>query len=209
MTRLALVPIGLALALSACGPSVSLSNASVDEVTKAVEKSGVKQPMKPGNWEMKLEMLDVDGPGLSPDKKAAMKAQGSATSDRCLNEADVARPMSDTLVGAPSTECKFTKYEMTGTKVVSDMTCPGVTGQIRVKSTATYGADTFTAEAETELPMPQGKAHSKMRITGKRTGECKATGRSPAPTAPAPGGAAPAPQSLDAPIPAPSGAPSK
>lgn len=209
MTRLALVPIGLALALSACGPSVSMSNASVDDVTKAVEKSGIKQPMKPGNWEIKLEMLDVDGPGLTPDKKAAMKSMGNRTTEQCLNQSDVERPMSEILVGAPSSDCKFAKYEMTGTKVESEMTCPGMTGEIRVKSTASYGADAFTAEAETELPMPQGKAHSKMRITGKRTGDCKATGRNPSPTAPAPGGAAPAPQSLDAPTPAPSGAPAK
>lgn len=184
MNRIALAPLALVFALAACnqGPSVSLTNASPEEVAKAVDKAGANQKMKPGQWELKLEVVEMEGPGITPDMVAAMKAQGSRTDSKCVTKEDVEKPMSEILAGAPSSQCKFSKYSIDGGKVASEMTCPGPGGSMTIKSDATYTDESITAVAETNMTMPTGKAHSKMRISGKRTGDCTTP---PAPTAPA------------------------
>ncbi|MDF7776628.1 DUF3617 domain-containing protein [Sphingomonas sp. AOB5] len=174
MNRIVLAPIALAFALAACnsGPSVSLTNATPEEVAKAVDKAGANQKMKPGQWELKLEVIDIEGPGITPDMQAAMKSQGSRTDSKCVTKEDVDKPMSEILAGAPSSQCRFAKYSIDGGKVASEMRCPGPGGEMIVKSDATYTDSSITAVAETDMTMPTGKAHSKMRISGKRTGEC-------------------------------------
>lgn len=179
MKRTTIIPLAC-LALAACNqPSVSLTNASPEEAAKAIQASGAKPDMRPGQWQTKIEILSMEMPGMEgmpPQFAEKMKAElmKPRTVESCMTEEDVKQRQSKIFTGNGDSKCKFDKYQMTGGTIDAVMTCPGPQGEMKMHMTGTFAADTFTVNQAMDMKGPTGEMHSKARVSGKRTGDCPA-----------------------------------
>jgi hypothetical protein len=177
MNRMTIVPLAC-LALAACNQSsVSLTNASPEEVARAAKASGTTIQMHPGQWETKIEMLSMDAPGLKdmpPQFAERLKEQlmKPRTITSCMSEEDAKRGPSRALTG--DSKCKFEKYEMNGGSISAVMACPGPQGDMKMEMNGNFAADSFTVEQTMDMAGPTGTMHTKARASGKRIGDCPA-----------------------------------
>lgn len=167
-----------ALALVSCNKGVSLTNASTEDVAKAVKESGETAQMRPGKWETKVEMLSMEMPGMEGMpaqvmEKVKAEAMKPRTISSCMTEEDV-KSHGGKVFGSGDDKCKYEKYEMSGGRIDAVMVCPGGTGEVRMAMTGTFTGDSFAVEQAMDMPGPRGAMHTKARVTGKRIGDCAA-----------------------------------
>lgn len=178
MKRFTIVPLA-ALALAACNQSsVSLTNASPEEVARAAKASGTTVSMRPGEWESKIEMLSMDMPGakdMPPQFAERLRTElmKPRVVKSCMTAEDVKERQSKIFTGGDS-KCKFEKYEMTGGTIDAVMVCPGAQGEVRMQMTGSFASDSFTVNQAMDMTGPTGATHTKARVTGKRIGDCPA-----------------------------------
>jgi hypothetical protein len=123
--------IACALPLAACnkGPEINEKNASVAEVAQKVREAARTQSMiDPGRWETKVNLLDVDIPGMPPQMATQMKQTMSKMQEHnfasCLTEEDVRRPKEDFFAGN-SKDCRYDHFTMSGGKIDAALRCEG------------------------------------------------------------------------------------
>jgi Protein of unknown function (DUF3617) len=175
--------IGSALALAACSQGdVELKNASVEDVVKATANA---QTLNPGQWATTTEVVSVDLPGM-PGQSAAMKDQmtkaliGRQTvSENCVTPEQAKTPPAEMLAGGGSGDCRFDKYAMAGGKMDATLVCkPAAGGEMSMQMAGPFSGDSFALDATMQVAapgMPGGKPMTiKTKMTGKRSGECKA-----------------------------------
>ena len=167
------------LALAACKPSVSLTNASPEEVAEAAKASGAEAiQLRPGQWETKVEMVDLQLPdmkGMPAQVAERMRAEMSKphSVSSCMTEEDV-KNHGTKMFGDAGNKCKYDKYEMSGGHVDAVMSCPSERGATKLHMTGTFAADSFEVQQEMDMDLGVGgTTHTKARVTGKRVGECK------------------------------------
>lgn len=168
-----------AFPLAACnqGPSVSLTNASPEEVAKASRDSGVAAEMRPGQWETRIEILKMDMPGLegmpaqiAEKMKAEMMKPRAVAS--CMTEADVKQNKSKIFTG--DSKCRFEKYQMSGGAMEAVMICPGTQGDMKMQMSGSFAGESFAVNQSMDMNGPTGKMHTEARVSGKRIGDCPA-----------------------------------
>ena len=177
MKRLTILPLA-ALALASCNQkSVSLTNATPEEVAKASKENGPK--LSPGRWETKVEILDISMPGMPPgfaEKMTEQMKSAASTVASCIKPEDVDKPNTELFSGQKGSGCTFGKYEMSNGTIDAEMTCPGkgASGTMTMKMKGTFQPDAVTVENEADVSGgPGGKGmHEKVRVTAHRTGEC-------------------------------------
>lgn len=174
------IPALAALALAACNqePSVSLTNASPEEVAKQAKAAGIGSQIKPGQWQTKVELTEFDMAGMSPEMKAdsLKKAQqGQNTQNYCVTPEEAAKPGAGLFTGETDDKCTYRKFEMAGGKLDMLMACPGQNGAgemtMAVRGDFTPDAVTATTEMKSE---GQLALRMKANVTSRRTGECTA-----------------------------------
>ncbi len=176
MTRTIILPLGIALALTACnqGPTVSLTNASPEEVAKAAAASGGGGMPLPGHWEGKLSLGGMEIPkGLPPAVEAQMKEKLGQPRpfNSCLTPEEASRPKGSFFGNGSS--CTYEHFNMTGGTIDAVMTCPGgPQGEQRMAMKGTYSPDAYHLTMETSAG-PAGKMT--VSIDAKRTGDCTGT----------------------------------
>src|SRR4051812_40467055 len=116
--KAALLLIACALPMAACnkGPDIKVKNASVEEVANKVQAAAGDQGfVKPGKWETKVSLLDVDIPGMPPQVAAQMKQTMGKMQhnnfESCLTEEDVKRPKEDFFAGNAK-NCRYDHFTM-------------------------------------------------------------------------------------------------
>lgn len=182
-THAIMFAIASTLSLAACGQGdVDLKNASVEDVAKATANA---QTLTPGQWSMTTEVVSVDLPGL-PGQAAAMKDQmtkalvGRQTvSENCVTPEQAKTPPAELLAGGDAGDCRFEKYAMSSGKMDAALACkPPAGGEMKMKMTGLFGGDDFALDTTMQVAapgMPDGKTMTiKTKMTGKRSGECKA-----------------------------------
>lgn len=171
MKRIAIL---LPAILAACnsGPSVTATNASVEEVSnKVAAAQGSGNFISPGQWtstaKVNLEMPGMDK--MPPEAAQKMKdaASKGVETTTCVTEADVKSPKAAMFGGDKS--CRYDHYTMAGGTIDAKLTCEAQ-GQKRVMTVkGTYSADSYHIESTADAG-PMGKMSS--TIDAKRTGEC-------------------------------------
>jgi hypothetical protein len=175
------------LALAACGsgdkagesggngsaPAAS-GGTSAPAASGGSSASGVT--LQPGEWEMKMEVVDVKVAGLPPGLAESMKSQAGGTNKTCMTPEEAKGPKGDIFAGDKSGQCKSEGFRWAGGRIQGKTTCPGQggTGQTVMTMDGTYTAQNIdmTMKSETEL---MGKPLTmEMRVTGRRVGECSA-----------------------------------
>lgn len=148
-------------------------------VTLVAACSGGNVKMQPGEWEMKMELVDVKAEGLPPGALDMMKQQmAGQTQKRCLSQADVDNMSAEKLSGDTSTGCTASNTQFGGGTVRADLNCTGQGGGPTgtVNMNGSYTADSLTISTKSDITMPgmPGKMNMEMNITGRRLGDCPA-----------------------------------
>jgi hypothetical protein len=183
--RYAVCLIACAGALAACNksPEVSAKNASVAEVAQKVHEAGADQSfVRPGLWQSKVTIDQLDIPGMPADMAQRMKAMMAERQEHgfqtCLTAEDVKRPKEDFFAGK-NKECRYDHFTMGGGKIDAAMRCGGKTGASLMQMAGTYSPDSYQMQTSMKVQGEageQGGMSMKMRIEAQRVGEC--TGKS-------------------------------
>ena len=169
-----------ALIIAACnkGPEVDLRNASANEVSQAVQQSGVMTSsdtlVQPGLWESKVTVLDMVMPGMPLQYADRMKeelAKHRNDSNRhCITPEDVKQPKSD-FFGADKS-CRYEHFTMGGGKIDIAMVCKQENMTQTTNMSGTYTPTTYSMDMSSIGTGPQQGMRMKMHVDSKRIGEC-------------------------------------
>lgn len=168
-----------ALMIAACnkGPEVDLHNASANEVSQAIQQSGVMSSdtlVQPGLWESKVSVLDMTMPGIPPEYAGRMKeelAKHRNDSNRhCIKPEDVKKPK-EGFFGADKS-CRYEHFTMGGGKIDIAMVCKQENMIQTTNMSGTYTPTTYSMDMSSVGTGPQQGMRMKMHIDSKRIGEC-------------------------------------
>lgn len=187
--RLTILAAGALLPLAACGgPSteesarrsgdIQLENASMEEVAKQTLAAGEKTRSDPGQWENSYQLLALDITGVPENVAGPMKAElGKPPKVVSLcKKAEDSQAIDITKLSPMQRGCTFPKYVMAGGKIDAKMECQGPYGAVRMTIAGTQSKTAYdvTIEQTQQMPGQPKESRMKIRLTGKRTGDCKA-----------------------------------
>ena len=176
MKRITIVPLAC-LALAACNqPSVSLTNASPEEVAKAAATTDILK-LKPGRWEAKVELAGVSAADLPPGVPKAVldKIQQASIVTYCISPEQAAMGPRQFLEtpAVKQMHCSFAKAEIGNGTISTEMSCNIAGMATTTRSNGTYSATEYAVDGE------QTRAGSdkvqRSRTTGKWIGACDGT----------------------------------
>ena len=176
------LPIVMALsaALAACSnePEVDARNASVAEVAEQVrEATDGEQFVRPGMWQSKVTIEQLEMPGMPPEMAERMKAMMAQhqerTSESCLTEEQAKRPNEDFFAGKDN-NCRYEHFTMGGGKIDAKMRCSADGGASQVMEMAgTYSPDTYQMRMATRTEGAGTPGMTmKLKVDSKRIGVC-------------------------------------
>lgn len=178
MRNAVLMPL-TALALTACGGGeVSLTNATPEEVAKKVDAAGGTR-FKSGKWEMTVQTVSVDIPGLEGEMKKQMTdmmLKKVQTSTSCITKKQAMSPPAEVIARSQG-RCKYENFEMDDGRIDGTLVCPaeGMGGAMRMQVAGTFGAESFAIDNDMEAKPANGPAmRIKAKSSGKRIGDCTA-----------------------------------
>lgn len=163
-----------ALALAACGSSANKSGG--DGSAAATGGGGAGVSLQPGEWEMKMEVVDVKAEGLPAGMADGMKKSASSTSKTCMTPEEAKGPKGDIFAGDKSGNCKSEGFKWAGGRIEGKTTCPGQggTGQIVMAMNGTYSPQKIDMTMKTQTDLMGKPMTMEMRVSGHRVGECTA-----------------------------------
>ena len=167
--------------LAACSsePDVDMKNASVGDVVNEVQKTGVsEQYIRPGKWETKVVVEDVDIPGMPAETKAQMKGmfaqRQNVTINHCVTPEEAKKPGGKLFTGQDSKNCRYEHFTMGDGKVDAVMRCDGEQGSaMTMKMAGTYTPASSSTRSEMQVSSGrEGAMTIKARTETRRIGEC-------------------------------------
>lgn len=171
MRIVALVPVLTLAAACSSEPSVTATNASVEEVQKQVAEAGGQTQMRPGRWEGSMTVKNSAPAGMPAGTNTATQPLKI-----CVTPEQV-KPGANPFVAQMQQGCKYDHFKMEGGKIAAEMTCdrPGLT--MKSKIDGVFTADSYrltsVAEASGEAAGPMSGMKAESTIDARRTGECK------------------------------------
>ncbi len=178
MRHAILMPL-TALALAACGGNeVSMTNASPEEVAKKVDAAGGAR-FRPGKWEMTVQTLSVDIPGLEGAMKqqmTEMMLKKVQTHTSCITKKQAESPPAEVIARSQG-RCKYENFQMDGGRIEGTLVCPaqGMGGAMKMRVAGTFDDESFAIDNDMEATAPNGPAMKiKAKSSGKRIGDCTA-----------------------------------
>ncbi|MGE5563061.1 MAG: DUF3617 domain-containing protein [Bacillota bacterium] len=159
------------------GPQVDLKNASGNEVSQAVKKSGVMNNalmVEPGLWESKVTIREMSMPGLPPEYADKMKQQMAEhqqqTSRHCITPEDLKKPKADFFGGSNS--CTYEHFNMGGGKIDMTMVCKEAGATQTMAASGSYTPTTYSMDMSSNAPGGESGMSMKMHVDSRRVGEC-------------------------------------
>ena len=179
--RSVLAPLAL---LAACdsSPEVDVRNANASEVGEAVAKSGIAGDdafqVRPGKWESKVAIEEMEIPGMPAGMQEQMKSTfaqhqpGGFTS--CLTPEEARKPKADFFAGKDN-NCRYDHFKMGDGKIDAKMRCDAGGAVQSMEMAGTYSPEAYTmtiSSVRTGGEGPGGEVRMKMRMEARRVGEC-------------------------------------
>ncbi len=167
-----------ALALAACGRSGADKDGG-NGATAAGGGGGSASAvsLQPGEWEMKMEVLNVKAAGMPEGVAEAMKKSAPGGTNRtCMTPEEAKGPSADMFGKNDPANCKSEGFSWSGGRIQGKTTCTGDGGAGKSVMTmdGRYTAQSIdmTMKSDTDV---MGKGMTmEMRLTGRRVGECTA-----------------------------------
>ena len=167
------------LCLAACnkGAEVNLHNATTNQVSTAVQQSGVMSSdsmVEPGLWQSKATVLEMNVPGMPPQYAEKMKQSlaehRNEASKHCITEADVKKPKED-FFGADKS-CRYDHFTMGAGKIDIQMVCKQENLTQTTNMSGSYTPTSYSLDMSSDGSGPQQGMTMKMHIDAQRIGEC-------------------------------------
>ena len=163
-----------ACALAACqqqtGSTTITTNSQTGEVTTTGTGGGARPlGLKPGEWEIKVQMSDLKTANL-PNPPSAPPAIVSKT---CITPEQASKGPGDFLKQA-KLDCTATTSNFAGGAIAAEMTCKmpgGRAGEMHSKTTGTYTPTSMTTDAEVTMTGAVAMSQ-KVHTEAKRIGDC-------------------------------------
>ncbi|HVM22986.1 MAG TPA: DUF3617 domain-containing protein [Sphingomicrobium sp.] len=169
--------------VAACNqsPQVDEKDASVAEVAEKVREAGADQSMvRPGLWQSKVTIEQLDMPGLPADMAQRMKTMMAEKQEHgfesCLTAEDVKRPKEDFFAGK-NKECRYDHFKMGGGKIDAKMRCGDKDGASVMEMAGTYSPESYAMQTSMKVGTggdAAGGMTMRMRVEAHRVGECSA-----------------------------------
>ena len=161
------------------GPSVSLTNASPEEVAAKAKEAGVTTvTFHPGQWEIKSEITAFEMPGAPPEAAKLMEgiARSVPTVKTCMTPEQAKRPDAGMFGGKQDGKCTYNKFELSNGHIAIEMTCNGAAdGSMHMTTNGDFSSDSYATESEVNAQGPHGQGmHMKVKASGRRVGDCPA-----------------------------------
>jgi hypothetical protein len=174
------------LALAGCGGGhKDGGNATADGTSPTASASaaatgsgGGSVQIQPGEWETKIESVEVDAPGLPPQAKdmLARAMGGSKTTVRnCVTPEQARRPDADMFSGKGRGNCKSSDFSISGGHMHGTVSCPageGRLGSMTMVMDGQFSPQGYSVSQNMTTDAGGTKMTIKSRVTGKRVGEC-------------------------------------
>ncbi|WP_205479216.1 DUF3617 domain-containing protein [Sphingomonas arenae] len=165
--------------LAGCGggdETVTAENASVGEVQQKLREAGRdEQFVRPGRWEQRATLVDIDVPGMPADMRAGMKkAMGtSQTHVTCLTPEQARNPREDFFAGADKS-CRYETFRWGGGQIDVRMRCGAEGRQQTMALNGTYSPDSYqmNMRVQGQGDAPDQQMTMSMRVEASRVGEC-------------------------------------
>ncbi len=179
-TVILLIVCGVPLAACNRQPQVSAKDASVAEVAEKVRKAGAGESfVRPGLWESKVTIDQLDVPGIPPEMASRMKSMMAErqmnASRNCLTADDVKKPKEDLFAGQ-NKSCRYDHFNMGDGKIDAVMRCGDKNASQVMQMSGTYSPDRYQMQmsntVEAAAKGAQGAMAMRMRIDARRIGEC-------------------------------------
>ncbi len=136
--------------------------------------------LEPGEWENRVEIVDVSLEGLPEGAPAGMmdRMKGTVTTTKsCITPEQAENPGANFFAAQEETNCEVKKFNMSGGSVSSEMVCTnmgGAPGNMTLAMDGQYGSGDY----DMTMTMNGGANGMQMNMTakssGKRIGECPA-----------------------------------
>jgi hypothetical protein len=154
-------------------PEVEVTNASPDEVAKAVKESGIADELQqPGKWVVRASLVDVKAPGMPPEQLAMMKNMMAKAEpvERCVTAEDLKEATA--FLDKNPTGCTFSHYRLGGGKLDGEARCKmGEMSQHMVMK-GTYTKDTTETTMTNEITGGPQAMTMTMNVKAQRLGPC-------------------------------------
>lgn len=162
-----------ALALAACG---SPADKSGGNGTAAATGGGSGVSLQPGEWEMKMEVVDVKAEGLPAGMAEGMKKSAGSTNRTCMTPEEAKGPKGDIFAGDKSGNCKSEGFKWEGGRIQGKTTCPGQggTGETVMTMDGSYSPQNIDMTMKSRTDLAGKPMTMEMRVSGRRVGECSA-----------------------------------
>lgn len=158
--------------------TVALENVSVGT---ARDKAQGAMKLRPGQWEITIDMGKLDLPGAPPEVARAVGEAVTKNSRRithCLTQEEADRPPADIVAGGSSDQCRYESFSMVGGRMDGTMVCNGQDrpGETRMTMAGTYSPVQYAVDMDMKITAPPGIGVGTMTMTaktsGRRVGEC-------------------------------------
>lgn len=168
--------VSVALAACKASPTVTATNASMEEVSnKVAAASASGQFVSPGRWETTMKITDISMPnapaGMAEQMKGKMPSKSVVS---CLTPEEAKAPKGNFFGG--QRDCTYDHFTMANGTLDAKMVCKaqGATRTMVLKGR--YSADTYQMTVESSgnngQKGPMAGMSIKMEMNAQRTGEC-------------------------------------
>jgi hypothetical protein len=143
--------------------------AATDAMSKAEVKAQVdKVQLKPGQWEGRFTMQDIDLPNAPAGVKEQMKRVMNQTALRyCVTPEQAANPSAEMFSGQEDKNCTYSGFEAKGGQVTGQISCKAQGGTMNAAMSGSYAPDSYAIDMDMKM---EGGPHP-MAMTARSEGK--------------------------------------
>ena len=173
-----ILPLVAALSLTACNKAgAPAGGASSDPAANASAAAAAVADIhfQPGLYQAKVDIKQLDMPGMPPQLVAAMKTRMlDKPLTYCLSPEDAAKGAQVMKERMGKGKCQFTKFNAAGGTIDSEMTCnAGGRGELHAVAHGTYTDTGSVTSSSVDMAMGgASKMHMEQVTTTNRVGDC-------------------------------------
>ena len=132
--------------------------------------------LQPGEWEMKMEVVNVKVEGLPEGVAEAMKKETGKATRTCMTPEEAKGPKADLFTKDNPGNCKSEGFAWVNGRIQGKTVCEGEGGAGKTQMTmdGRYTPQSMDMTMKSDTDMMGKKMTMEMRMTGRRLGECTA-----------------------------------
>jgi len=185
MNRRLFAPLALlAIPLLGAGQSAgsfALTDATSEQVHQAYWSKKPGGPMQAGQWEHRIDVVDLAFPGTPPtpqlDAQIAAAKKDPRVNSLCADGHELSAPEPRAVFEKMGQDCRYDSIAIGNGKLDARLRCktPDGGGDLSNHVTGTYDAGKFAMTMRIEMSYASAAQNMKMTmaLSGRRTGECK------------------------------------